>query len=220
MTASYPDAVMMSRCAGLRRRKLAPDVQRIGALEPRDMPLGQLQRSGAGVLAHVRDARCFRDGECSRQADQERERHLPLGRAQLHCHGRQLATFGKIVEGAVPDQHGAKLATRRKDARLYMPLPEVVEDLVADDPPSSGDARRLCEQIFVEVADAVAADLAGRLQFLEGGDGVLERVRARSVEAVAVEPVRPQPPQGLISGVPGARAACCGWDTRRRGEGW
>src|SRR3989454_9880325 len=213
----HHDSIIYRYCNGvkmrwLRRRKLVPDVQRIGALEPSDLLLGQLQRSRAGVLAHVRDARCFRDGEGSRQADQERERHLPPGRVQLGCHCRQLAAFGKIVEGAVPDQQGAKLATCRKDARLHVPLPEIVEDLVADDPPAPGDARRLCEQILVEVADAVAADLAGRLQLLERGDGVLQGVRARPVEQVAVEPVRPQPLQRLLARAHGARAAGVGGD--------
>src|SRR3989454_140863 len=203
----------IERLQGLDREQL----QQVPLCVPRLAPFdaGAVEQPERRVVAD--GSRVWRRGDAAvgsgaRQADQERERHLPPGRVQLGCHCRQLAAFGKIVEGAVPDQHGAKLATCRKDARLHVPLPEIVEDLVADDPPAPGDARRLCEQILVEVADAVAADLAGRLQLLERGDGVLQGVRARPVEQVAVEPVRPQPLQRLLARAHGARAAGVGGD--------
>src|SRR6185295_8636181 len=77
---------------------------------------------------------------------------------------------------------------------------------VAGDLPVSRNADGVGELLLVEVAQAPGADLPRLAQLFEGGEGVPQRMAARPVQEVAVEMVRPQPPEGPLAGLDGAAA--------------
>ena len=66
--------------------------------------------------------------------------------------------------------------------------------------PGLSDRERLLEIADVEVADAPGPDLPRSLELLERAEGVLERMRPRPVEQVAVEPVGLEARQALLAG--------------------
>jgi len=112
------------------------------------------------------------------------------------------------AEGAVAHDGHLVLHAPGKDLRLDVPRAQVVQHLVARDAPRAGDGQGLLQVVHVEVAQAPAPDLPLPDQLLERGEGVLQRVLSRPVQEVAVQVVRPQPPQARLAGL--HRAATAG----------
>src|SRR5262249_33322390 len=104
------------------------------------------------------------------------------------------------AERAVADHGDPALAAPGHERMLDRPFLEVVEDLVARDPTRPGDRDRALHPVDVEVADAPGACLPARDELLEGGDRLLQRMPARPVEQVDVEPIRPEPPERRLAG--------------------
>jgi hypothetical protein len=80
----------------------------------------------------------------------------------------------------------------------------VVEDLIAGDAPRAGESAGVIEPLGVEVGEAPPADRAVLRQLLEGGDGVVERMRAGPVEQVEIDLIGAEAAQAPFAGDDGA----------------
>ena len=87
-----------------------------------------------------------------------------------------------------------------RDRVLDRPLLQMVEDLIAGDPPLSRDRQCPCHFLHIEVTDPVEADLAVAHEPLERRERPLERVRARPVQEVEIEPVGPETAEARLAG--------------------
>src|SRR5262249_8199608 len=95
--------------------------------------------------------------------------------AVLLTDGGEHTTVGKVrlIERCVADDADVMRAAEGQHTVFDRALAQVVEHLVARDFPWAGYAHRLFQLALVEVADAVAFDLAGADQLLERSDRVL-----------------------------------------------
>ena len=110
-----------------------------------------------------------------------------------------------VAERAVIDDRHTVLLAPRDHPVLDAALGEMVEHLVAGDMAVAGDLPHLFEVAGGEIADPPAEDLALVLQFLERGDGLLERVRPAPMQQVAIEPVGAQAGERALARGPHAR---------------
>jgi hypothetical protein len=114
------------------------------------------------------------------------------------CAGR----IGEVAaaEGRVAHHRDAVLLAPGQHGVLDGPLVQVVEDLIARDPVRPRDGEGAVEILDVEVADAPGQDLARPAQVLEARDRLRQRVLARPVQQVAVQPIRPQAAERGLAG--------------------
>ena len=119
----------------------------------------------------------------------------------------QHAAAGRARAGeSPPGRTGCRRPRRRRAPHtrghgvLDRALVQVVEDLVAGEAALAGDLPGLIEVGHVEVAHAPGEDLPRAAELLEGGERVLERVRAAPVQEVAVQPVGPEAGERPLAG--------------------
>ena len=194
-------------------RQAARPPSRKRLVDPLDLGSGEPEVAGRRIVRGVLGARRLRDGEHRRPARQEGQRHLSRRRAmrigdllQHAAAGRGRAGKPAVAEGAVGDDGDVVLLAPGDDRMLDGALLEMIEHLVAGDLALADDVERLVEIVGVEIADAPGQDLAGLLQLLEGGEGVLQRIAAAPVQQVAVEAVGLQPRQRALAGLDRAGA--------------
>src|SRR3569833_2153369 len=85
---------------------------------------------------------------------------------------------------------------------------QVIEHLIARDLPLAGHSEQFIEIVAVEIADTPGADLACALQLLECSDRILERIGARPMQQITVEPVGVEALQRALAGSDGAAPRC------------
>src|SRR5690606_17613119 len=143
-------------------------------LERRDVLRVEHELRGGGVLADVLDVRGLRDGEHSRPAREERERHLArrdrvaLGHALQGLAARPAGRKRRAPEGRVADDGDAVRGAERDDRVLDRALAQVIKHLIARDAIRAGEREGHRELVLVEVAEPPRADLPLLAEVLEG----------------------------------------------------
>ena len=124
-----------------------------------------------------------------------RARHLRQHAAARACRRRKIARAERAIGGdrhpvpRAPGQHGM----------FDRALPQMIQHLIARDPPGTAGPRDVLQRRHIEIADAPGQDLAVRRQPLEPRHGVRNRMRARPMQQIAIQPVGAQPRQRRLA---------------------
>lgn len=182
-------------------------------IERRDLVFRQHQIAGRSIVAGMFRGRRLRDREhrsCTgeeAQCDLARRRATRLRDARQHRAALAVARREIIVAEWRIGDHGDTMPFAPRDHRvLNRAFLQMIEHLIAGDAVFAGGVEDLVEIIGIEIGDAPGFDLAGLHQFLECGDGVLQRIRAAPMQQIAVEPIGFQPLQRALTGGDGSAA--------------